>query len=112
MTEPLDLTAGGCTWFRVNLSELRSRFQLPGHFLLMDMDLVFSELSNGRMSGGLRIESPIYAEILYHVARLSHGSLAAPPKAIRDLLVQLGELGGISAIDLLADSVPLDGDLG
>lgn len=110
MTEPLDLTAGGCQWFRMNLSELRVEGRLPGHLLIGHLDRVFAELSHGtsdiRLSNGYRVEDPIAAEILYHVARLAQDRLAAPPRAVRDLLVQLGVLGGISAIDLLVNSVP------
>ncbi len=113
MTEPLALTAGGCTWFRMNLAQLRSEFKLPGHLLIGHLDRVFAELSHGtrniRLSDGYRVEDPIAAEILYHVARLAQDRLAAPPRAIQDLLVQLGVLGGISVVDLLAgtaDSLP------
>jgi hypothetical protein len=66
---------------------------------------VFAELSNGRLGGGYRVEDPIAAEILYHVARLSGDRLAATNNAKLKLLVQLGALAGVSAVDILADSI-------
>lgn len=85
----------------MNLAELRLNRELPD-LLITQLDMTMAELGFGQL-GGLLVESQLIAEVLYYVARLRGHNLAAPEQARRDMLIKLGVLAGVSAVDLLAN---------